>query len=92
MRLFNKETPKSLDTGFESTAETEFERAIERSLGESIDSIRSTPLAEHFDRISKRPWKNTQLPSYVFFLKDLFPREKIITDEELERKLDRILR
>jgi hypothetical protein len=62
---------------------TEFEKAIEEAVGESVDSIRNTPIDERRKRIEQRFGKPMTVTT-------LGPH--LVTHKEIEAELDKALR
>lgn len=83
--------PENRELDFHSTAKSQFERSVERSVGESIDVIRTTPLNELHKMVKKR-WQIAKLPPFVILFNDVYPRERLISDEELEKRFNKAIK
>lgn len=89
--FFSRKQPERLFWPYVSTAQNAFEEAIERSVGRSIADIRRTPLAELHDELKDRPFDRCKLPPHIHFLGDIFLRDSVITTQELDARISRII-
>jgi hypothetical protein len=76
-----------------ATQETDFERALERATGESLASLRDTPIAERrrtLERKFRRPMRF--ISHWPFIGRGTVVHGGTISHQDVERQLDRALR
>lgn len=73
----------SLQQEGDQTGKTEFEKAIEKATGESVESLRSTPIDERRRRIEQKFGKPMKVTSVG---------PELITHQQVEAELDKALR
>ncbi|MGD0523070.1 MAG: hypothetical protein ABSA43_00710 [Candidatus Microgenomates bacterium] len=73
----------SLQQEGDQTGKTDFEKAIERATGESIESLRSTPIDERRRRIEQKFGKPMKVTSIG---------PSLVSHQQVEAELDKALR
>lgn len=76
----------------EMTTKTEFEKAIEAATGESVESLRDTPIDERRSKIGKKWGRLHVLTFFPFIGRGNIMRDHIRSREEVDADLDKALR